>query len=95
MMITSLTIAFIVLAGLSMTFVAMRLVEAHATGEQERELARIADHDQRAFARPDDVVDRLTKLPAGRDSLESVEQERITSWIVLRRRAREAEGCGL
>src|SRR5438445_1409398 len=29
MMITSLTIAFIVLAGLSMTFVAMRLVEAH------------------------------------------------------------------
>jgi len=66
------------------------LVEPHPTGEEKRELTGIADHDQRAFARADHVVDRLAELRPRRDALERVEQQRIAARVVLRRRAREA-----
>ena len=36
-----------------------RRVEPDAAGVEERELVRVADHDQRALVRADDVVDRL------------------------------------
>jgi SpoVK/Ycf46/Vps4 family AAA+-type ATPase len=66
MMITSLTIACIVLAGLSMTFVAMRLVEQHAQPSMSSpELVRpivIVDSDERTEASPMEVA--LAKLDA-------------------------------
>ena len=66
MMITSLTIASIVLAGLSMTFVAMRLVEQHgSTVDEFAELVRpivIVDADERTEASPMEIA--LAKLDA-------------------------------
>jgi SpoVK/Ycf46/Vps4 family AAA+-type ATPase len=66
MMITSLTIACIVLAGLSMTFVAMRLVEQHAQPSMSSpDLVRpivIVDSDERTEASPMEVA--LAKLDA-------------------------------
>src|SRR5271169_3159543 len=66
MMITSLTIASIVLAGLSMTFVAMRLVEQHAQPSMSSpDLVRpiaIVDSDERTEASPMEVA--LAKLDA-------------------------------
>jgi SpoVK/Ycf46/Vps4 family AAA+-type ATPase len=66
MMITSLTIASIVLAGLSMTFVAMRLVEQHAQpSTSSPELVRsivIVDADERTEASPMEIA--LAKLDA-------------------------------
>ena len=66
MMITSLTIACVVLAGLSMTFVAMRLVEQHAQPSMSSpDLVRpivIVDSDERTEASPMEVA--LAKLDA-------------------------------
>src|SRR5919201_1753862 len=69
-----------------------RLVETHAAGEQERELVRIAEDDQRSLAGANDVVDRLAQLRPGSDALEGVEQLRIAARIVLRRGSCEPEG---
>ena len=71
-----------------------RDVEPDPAGEEKRELVRIADHDQRALARADDVVDALTQLGARRDALERGEQRGIAARVVLGRRAREPEGGG-
>jgi hypothetical protein len=71
-----------------------RLVEPHAAGVEERELGRVADHDQRALARADDVVDRLPQLRPRRDALERAQQLRVAPRIILRRGAREAERGG-
>ena len=65
-MITWLTIAFILMAGLSMTFVAMRLVEergrpAASAPELVRPI-RIAETDERVEASPTEVA--LAKLDA-------------------------------
>jgi SpoVK/Ycf46/Vps4 family AAA+-type ATPase len=64
MMITSLTIAFIVLAGLSMTFVAMRLVEQHGQPSiSSPDLVRpivIVGSDERTEASPMELA--LAKL---------------------------------
>ena len=68
-----------------------RRVEPDAAGVEERELLRIADHDQRALARADHVVDRLPDRGAGRDRLDRREQVRIAARVVVGRRAREAE----
>jgi SpoVK/Ycf46/Vps4 family AAA+-type ATPase len=66
MLITSLTIAFIVLAGLSMTFVAMRLVEQHGQlATSAPELVRpimIVDSEERAESSPMELA--LAKLDA-------------------------------
>src|SRR5271169_447704 len=67
MMITSLTIASIVLAGLSMTFVAMRLVEQHAQPSMSSpDLVRpitIVDADQTAEVSPmDQAMARLDAM---------------------------------
>jgi hypothetical protein len=68
-----------------------RLVERDAAGEQERELRRIADHDQRAFVGADDVVDPLAQVCAGRDSRDGVEQLGLATRIALGGRAREPQ----
>src|SRR6195256_3877289 len=67
MMITVLTIALIVIAGLSMTFVAMRLVEQHAQPSlmSSPDLVRsivIVDADQQAESSPMELA--LAKLDA-------------------------------
>src|SRR3984893_14546462 len=66
MIITSLTIAFIVVAGLSMTFVAMRLVEQHGQPSMSSpDLVRpimIVDADERPETSPMEVA--LAKLDA-------------------------------
>jgi SpoVK/Ycf46/Vps4 family AAA+-type ATPase len=66
MIITSLTIAFIVVAGLSMTFVAMRLVEQHAQPSMSSpDLIRpimIVDADERPETSPMEIA--LAKLDA-------------------------------
>src|SRR5438874_372574 len=45
-----------------------RLIELDPAGEHERELRWLADHDQGALARADDVVDPLPKVGAGGDA---------------------------
>src|SRR5205085_11989499 len=65
--------------------------EPDASGEEEGEDLRLADDDQRAVARADDVIDPLAELGARRYALERGEQLRIAPRIVLGRRAREAE----
>jgi SpoVK/Ycf46/Vps4 family AAA+-type ATPase len=76
MMITLLTISFIVLAGLSMTFVAMRLVEQHSQpSTSSPELVRpivIVDADERTEASPMELA--LAKLD-GMVGLAPVKQE--------------------
>src|SRR3984893_4828656 len=66
MIITSLTIAFIVVAGLSMTFVAMRLVEQHGQPSMSSpDLVRpivIVDADERTEASPMELA--MAKLDA-------------------------------
>ncbi len=66
MIITSLTIAFIVVAGLSMTFVAMRLVEQHGQPSMSSpDLVRpimIVDADERPETSPMEIA--LAKLDA-------------------------------
>ena len=71
-----------------------RQVEPHAAREQERELLRVADHDQRALARADDVVDRLPQLGSRRDAPDRGEQPPVEPWILLRRLADRAEALG-
>ena len=56
---------------------------------------RVADHDQRALVRADDVVDRLAERRARRDRLDRREQLRVAPGVVLGRRPREAELAGL
>ena len=60
-----------------------RRVEADAAGVEERELGRVADHDQRAFVRADNVVDRLPEQGSRGDRLDRGEQVRIAARIVL------------
>ncbi len=51
-----------------------RQVEPHAAGEQERQVVRVADHDQRAVLGADDVVDARAQPRARRDLLERREE---------------------
>ena len=53
---------------------AERRVEPDPARVEERELVRVADHDQRALVRADDVVDRLAQRGAGRDLRDRREQ---------------------
>ena len=68
-----------------------RQIEANAPGVEERECVGVADHDQRALVRADDVVDALAQVGARRDSRDCVEQIRLAPRIVLGRRAREPQ----
>ena len=67
-------------------------VEPNPTGEEKRQLVGVADDDERALAGTDDVVHPLAELGARRDPAERGQQLGVTPWIVLRRRARKAQG---
>jgi hypothetical protein len=49
-------------------------VELYAAREQERQLVGVADDEQAAGARVDDVVDALADRRAGRDHLQRLDQ---------------------
>ena len=68
-------------------------VEPDAARVEKGERGRIADHDQCALVRADDVVDPLAKLGAGCDPLDRPEQARIAARVVLGGRAGEAEAA--
>ena len=68
-----------------------RLVELDAAGEHERQLRRLADHDQGAFARADDVVDSLSQRRARSYPRDRAEDVRVDSRIELSGAARKAE----
>ena len=69
-----------------------RRVELDAAGVEERELVRVADHDQRALVRADDVVDGLAEPGARRNLGDRREQLRVlAARIFLGGDAREAE----
>ena len=58
-------------------------VQLDAAGEQEGELVGVADDDQAAGARVDDVVDALAQQRAGRDHLERLHQPGLLPCVEL------------
>src|SRR5207248_4144594 len=68
-----------------------RRVEADPARVEECELVRVADDDERALVRADDVVDGLPERRAGGDLLDRGEERFVATRVVLRGRAREPE----
>src|SRR4029450_13235712 len=58
---------------------------------EEGELLRVADHDQRALLRADDVVDALAEVCARGDLGDRGEQHRVAPEVQLCTRARDAD----
>ena len=58
-------------------------VELDAARVQEAQLLGVADHDQPAGARVQDVVDALAQRGPGRDHLERPHQPRIRAYLVV------------
>ena len=58
-------------------------VELHPAGVEERQLVGIADHDQRALLRADDVVDPGAQLRARRDLCDRGQQDRVAALVDL------------
>ena len=58
------------------------MVELEAAREQELELGRLADDDQRAEVAADDVVDPVAQLGTRRDTPERVHERRFAAGIV-------------
>ena len=59
-------------------------LELDAAGEQEAQVLRLADHDQPAGARVQDVVDALAQRGAWRDHLQCLHQPRLRPYFSCR-----------
>ena len=64
------------------------MVELEPAGEQELQLGRLADHDQRTEVALDDVIDAVAQLGAGRDAPQRGNQGGVSAGILSGHSAR-------